>query len=230
MSKLDFIKAFNNACKSLNVDVDPSFQHGLKISKDFINTDRVNISFSKSKINKHDLLVLINKVFGSNSDITEFVDNIYITNESKIQNIFLGYSLGKPEVYFELFEDGDSSIIVSYDEKRNEYIPIEDITYVAKTLCDVINQRTKLLVTEPDLLFKGGFVKNENTYYLLVLEHMNSIRSILQILCNNINPDEEDTTAEWFNNNENKIVSHIAYSINNEEITLNIYTNESRTS
>ena len=230
MSKLDFIKAFNNACKSLNVDIDPSFEHGLKISKDFINTDRVNISFNKSKINKHDLLVLINKVFGNNSDITEFVNNIYITNENKIQNIFLGYSLGKPEVYFELFEDGDSSIIVSYDEKRNEYTPIEDITYVAKTLCDVINQRTKLLVTEPDLLFKGGFVKNENTYYLLVLEHMNSIRSILQILCNNINPDEEDTTAEWFNNNENKIVSHIAYSINNEEITLNIYTNESRTS
>ena len=53
MSKLDFIKAFNNACKLLNVDIDPSFEHGLKISKDFINTDRVNISFSKSKINKH---------------------------------------------------------------------------------------------------------------------------------------------------------------------------------
>ena len=59
---------------------------------------------------------------------------------------------------------------------------------------------------------------------------MNSIRSILQTLCNNINPDEQDTIAEWFNNNDNKIVSHIAYSINNEEITLNIYTNESRTS
>ena len=59
---------------------------------------------------------------------------------------------------------------------------------------------------------------------------MDSIRSILQILCNNINPDEQDTITEWFNNNNNKIVSHIAYSINNEEITLNIYTNESRTS
>lgn len=230
MSKIDFIKTFNNACKSLSIDLEPSFEHGLKVSKDFINTDRVNIGFSKSKISKHDLLVLINKVFGKNDSIVEFVNNIYITNESKIQNIFLGYSLGKPEVYFELFEAGESSIIVSYDEERNEYTPIEDITDITKTLCDVINQRTKLLVTEPDLLFKGGFVKNENTYYLLVLEHMNSIRSILQILCNNINPDEETTTAEWFNNNENKIVSHIAYSINNEEITLNIYTNESRTS
>jgi hypothetical protein len=230
MSKLDFIKAFNNACKLLNVDIDPSFEHGLKISKDFINTDRVNISFSKSKINKHDLLVLINKVFDKNDDIIDFVNNIYITNENKIQNIFLGYSLGKPEVYFELFEEGESSVIVSYDEKRNEYIPIENITYVTKTLCDIINQKTKLLVTEPDLLFKGGFVKNEDIYYLLVLEPMDSIRSILQILCNNINPDEQDTIAEWFNNNDNKIVSHIAYSINNEEITLNIYTNESRTS
>jgi len=211
MSKLDFIKAFNNACKLLNVDIDPSFEHGLKISKDFINTDRVNISFSKSKINKHDLLVLINKVFDKNDDIIEFVNNIYITNENKIQNIFLGYSLGKPEVYFELFEEGESSVIISYDEKRNEYIPIEDITYITKILCDIINQKTKLLVTEPDLLFKGGFVKNEDIYY-------------------NINPDEQDTIAEWFNNNNNKIVSHIAYSINNEEITLNIYTNESRTS
>ena len=230
MSKLDFIKAFNNACKLLNVDIDPSFEHGLKISKDFINTDRVNISFNKSKINKHDLLVLINKVFDKNDDIIEFVNNIYITNENKIQNIFLGYSLGKPEVYFELFEEGESSVIVSYDEKRNEYIPIEDITYITKILCDIINQKTKLLVTEPDLLFKGGFVKNEDIYYLLVLEPIDSIRSILQILCNNINPDEQDTIAEWFNNNNNKIVSHIAYSINNEEITLNIYTNESRTS
>jgi hypothetical protein len=133
-------------------------------------------------------------------------------------------------VYFELFEEGESSVIVSYDEKRNEYIPIENITYVTKTLCDIINKKTKLLVTEPDLLFKGGFVKNEDIYYLLVLEPMNSVKDIFQILCNNINPDEQDTIAEWFNNNDNKIVSHIAYSINNEEITLNIYTNESRTS
>lgn len=231
MSKIDFIKTFNSACKSLNIDLEPSFEHGLKISKNIINTDRVNIRFNKSKISKHDLLTLIKKVFTNvNNNILEFVDNIYITNENKIQNIFLGYSSGKPEVYFELFEAGESSIIISYDEERNEYIPVEDITDITKTLCDVVNQKTKLTITEPNLLFKGGFVKNENTYYLLVLEPMNSIRSILQILCNNINSDEQDTITEWFNNNDNKIVSHVAYSINKEEITLNIYTNESRTS
>lgn len=229
MSKIDFIKTFNNICKSLNIDLDPSFEHGLKISKDFINVDRVNIRFNKSKINKIELLTLISKLFGNNSNISEFVNNIYITNESKIQNIFLGYSSGKPEVYFELFEAGESSIIISYDEERNEYIPIEDITDITKTLCDIINQKTKLTITEPNLLFKGGFVKNENTYYLLVLEPINTIRDILQILCNNINPNEQDIITEWFNNNNNKIVSHVAYSINNDEITLNIYTNESGT-
>lgn len=227
MNKIEFINNFNSICKSLHIDLNPSFEYGLKISKDFINTDRVNIRFSKSKIDKIELITLVNKLFDNN--VVEFIDNIYITNEDKIQNIFLGYSSGKYEIYFELFEAGESSIIVSYDDERNEYKPIDDITEVIKTLCDIINQKTKLIINEPNLLFKGGFIKNENTYYFLVLENISTIKDILQILCNSINPNEQNTIIEWFNSNDNKIISHIAYSINNDEITLNIYTNESGT-
>ena len=230
MSKEKFIDGFNKALKKFNINTTPIFEHGIKISNDAVNTNRVNISIPKKDITKKELLDIVFLLFGKFDDTKAFIDSVYESNENKIQNIFLGHSLGKSEIYFELFEEGESSTILSYDGEQNEYKPIEDITDVVKTLCDVITQKTKLIITEPNLLFKGGFVKNENTYYLLILEPMNTIRDILQILSNNINSDEEETIKNWFNDNNDKIVSHVAYNINNNEITLNIYTNESRTS
>jgi uncharacterized protein YaaQ len=230
MSKEKFIDSFNKALKKFNINTTPTFEHGIKISNDAVNTDRVNISIPKKDITKKELLDIVFLLFDKFDNTKTFIDSIYDSDENKIQNIFLGYSLNKLEIYFELFEEGESSTIISYDDKQNEYKPIEDITDVVKTLCDIITQKTKLIITEPNLLFKGGFVKNENTYYLSVLEPMNTIRDILQILSNNINSDEEETIKNWFNDNNDKIVSHVAYNINNNEITLNIYTNESRTS
>jgi len=230
MSKEKFIEGFNKSLNKFNINTTPIFEHGIKISNSDINIDRVNICIPKKDITKKELLDIVFLLFDKFNDTKEFIDSVYESNENKIQNVFLGYSLGKSEIYFELFEEGESSTIISYDGKQSEYKPIEDITTVINTLCDIITQKTKLIINEPNLLFKGGFVKNESTYYFLVLEPMNTIKDILQILSNSINPDETEAIKDWFDNNNDKIVSHVAYNINNDKITLNIYTNESRTS
>ncbi len=229
MSKVDFIKKFKS------IYTKPFFEeYGLKVSESEFNTDRVNVNIPISDINKDELINIVDKLFTKSDDTKTFINSMFDDSHDRIQNVFLGYSSGNHEVYFEMYNQGESSTCISFndnDSSINNYKPLDDkLELEASKLTDIIKNKTGLIIVNPTQLFKGGFIKNQNSYYFLVLEQMSAVRDIFQTLCHKINPNERDTIIKWFNNNKDKIVSHVAYSNNNGKLILNIYTNESRTS
>ena len=226
MSKIEFIDDFKIVYNDLELLFEPSFEFGLKVSNDIINTDRVNIGFKKQDITQDNLIEFINKLFKTKSkEANKFVKKIYDEYEDEIQQIFLGYSNGDVEVYFEMFKEGESSYCFSYntgDDKINEYYPLEDASQVINDLSQMITDRTKLIIPDDAFIFKGGFSREGDIYYILVLEPVIALKDILIRLCNTINPDE--TISEWFDEHSDKIITNIAYTNRNNKLTLNIYT------
>ena len=232
MSKIDFINNFSKICNELGLSFEPRFEHGMKVSNNSINIDRVNIGFSEKDITKDNLLYIIGKLFDDVNSVNKFIENIYNNHKNKIQQIFLGYSNGSTEIYFECFEPGESSYCVSYnstDKQQNEYQPLTDHELIINELVDLIKEKTSLIISEPNEIFKGGFVKGGNIYYILTLEPMSKVGSILKSLCYNINLNEKETIDKWFEEHQSKTVSNIAYTIKNNQLILNIYVNEPRT-
>lgn len=225
MSKVDFIKEFNEL-----VIFEPRIEYGLKITSDSINVDRVNIGFKKQDITKEDLINVTNVLFDNTDETNMFTERIYNEREEDIQQIFLGYSNGSTEIYFECYKPGESSYCISYnssDKKQNEYYPLDNHTKLANDIADIIREKTNLIIPDPSEIFKGGFVREGNIYYILVLEPMSKIGGILKSLCYIINNNESKVIDEWFDEHKDKIVSNIAYTIKNNQLILNIYVNES---
>jgi hypothetical protein len=235
MSKIEFIDNFNGICSELNLELEPYIEYGIKLSNTSINTDKVNISFKSEKITKEKLLDVVSSLFDKFDNVKEFIDNVYSDHGDKIKQIFIGSSKGNKEIYFEVFEPGDSSTLISYDEGLDQlstYLPLHDSKFAIDNLTEFIFDKTGLIISDPYEYFKGGFVKNENIYYILILEPLQSLKYILTKLIESINPQQSDIVAEWFENNNDYQLDNIAYSIDKDNINLNIYIskqNESRT-
>lgn len=230
MSKVDFINDFNKICTELNLNLNSYIEYGLKISNESINIDRVNISFKSKDVTQDNLIYIIDKLFEHKFYTNKFIKKIYEEQGDKIQQIFLGYSNGSLEIYFECYEPGESSYCFSFnssDKQQNEYYPLTNYNEVVDKLSSLITEKTSLIIPDPSEIFKGGFVKNGNTYYILVLEPMSRIGNILKLLCYDANPNEKETIDKWFDEYKDKIISNIAYTIKNNQLILNIYVNES---
>lgn len=50
MSKVDFLNNFNQACEELGLQLNSRIEHGMVLSKNNINTDKVNISIKIEEI------------------------------------------------------------------------------------------------------------------------------------------------------------------------------------
>jgi hypothetical protein len=235
MNKIEFVDSFNKVCSELNLELEPYIEYGIKLSDTSINTDKVNISFKSEKITKEQLLDIIPTLFTKFDNVKKFIDNVYNDHKDKIKQIFIGSSNGNKEIYFEVFEPGDSSTLVSYDEGLDQlstYLPLHDSKVAIDSLTEFIFDKTGLIIPEPYEYFKGGFVKNKNIYYILVLEPLQSLKYVLTKLVESINPQQSDIVTEWFENNNDYQLDNIAYSISGDNINLNIYIskqNEPRT-
>ena len=109
MSKIEFVDKFNDTCSQLSLELEPYIEYGIKISNDTVNTDKVNISFKSEKITKEQLLDIVLSLFDKFDSVKEFIDNVYNEHGDKIKVIFIGSSNGSREIYFEMFESGESS-------------------------------------------------------------------------------------------------------------------------
>jgi len=230
MSKIDFINDFNKVCEELNLDINPHFEFGLKVSNDSFNTDRVNIGIKNQDITQDNLIYFVDKLFDNIEDTNKFANSIYKDHSDKIQQIFLGYSNGATELYFECYSPGESSYCISFnstDNKQNEYYPLDNSEEIINELIELIKEKTSLIIPESDNIFKGGFVKEGNIYYILIIEPMVRLENILKLLCYDTNSNNKENIDEWFNENKEKIISNIAYTIKNNQLILNIYVNES---
>ena len=226
MSKIEFVNKFNDTCSQLSLELEPYIEYGIKISNDTVNTDKVNISFKSEKITKEQLLDIVLSLFDKFDSVKEFIDNVYNEHGDKIKVIFIGSSNGSREIYFEMFKSGESSSCLSYDEKLDSvssYLPLHDSKNVIDNLAKFIHDRTGLIIPEPYKYFKGGFVKNENIYYILVLEPLQSLKYVLSKLFETINPTQINDINEWLDNYSDYQLDNIAYSINNDKSIFNIY-------
>lgn len=235
MNKIEFIDIFNRTCSELNLELEPYIEYGIKLSNTNINTDKVNISFKSEKITKEQLLDLVQVLFNNFDKVKDFINTVYNDHNDIIRHIFIGSSNGNKEIYFEIYNSGEPSSSVSYDEGLDQvstYLPLLDSKIAIDTLTEFIHTKTGLIIPEPYEYFKGGFVKNENTYYILVLEPLQSLKYVLSKLVENINPQQSDIVDEWLETNTDHQLDNIAYLINGDNINLNIYIskqNESRT-
>jgi hypothetical protein len=230
MSKIDFIEQFNDICDINDFNFNPIIEHGIKVSKNNVNTDRVNINIANNNINEDIVLNNFITLFDDNQDIISFIKDTY--KNHPVQNIFFGYSNGETELYFEMYEPGESSYCYAYNSsngKISKYYPLVDPDEPINELCELITKYTGLIIPEPNEIFKGGFIRDRSIYYFLVLEPMIKLGDILKQICCIINPDETEVINNWFEENKDSTLTHIAYSIENENLTLNIYTNEPRT-
>jgi len=226
MNKTEFVNKFNETCSELSLELEPYIEYGIKLSNNNINTDKVNISFKSEKITKEQLLIIIESLFSNINNVKKFIDDVYNDHKDKIKQIFIGSSNGNKEIYFEVFEPGDPSSLVSYDEGLDQlstYLPLYDPKFAIDTLTQFIFDKTGLIIPESYEYFKGGFVKNENIYYILVLEPLQSLKYVLTKLVDSINPQQVDTVKNWLENNNDYQLDNIAYSINEDNINLNIY-------
>lgn len=235
MNKTEFVNEFNKICSELNLELEPYIEYGIKLSNTNINTDKVNISFKSEKITKEQLLDLAQSLFNNFNKVKNFIDTIYNDHNDIIRYIFIGSSSGNKEIYFEVYNNGESSSFVSYDEGLDQvstYLPLHDSKPIIDTLNKFIFDKTGLIIPEPYEYFKGGFVKNENAYYILILEPLQSLKYVLTKLVESINPQQSNNVNEWLETNIDCQLDNIAYSINGDNINLNIYIskqNESRT-
>jgi peptide methionine sulfoxide reductase MsrA len=226
MNKIEFVDKFKDICSQLSLELEPYIEYGIKISNDTVNTDKVNISFKSEKITKEKLLDIVLSLFDKFDSVKEFIDNVYNEHGDKIKVIFIGSSNGSREIYFEMFESGEPSSCLSYDEKLDSvsnYLPLHDSKNVIDDLAKFIYDRTGLIIPEPYEYFKGGFVKNENIYYILVLEPLQSLKYVLSKLFETINPTQINDINEWLDNYSDYQLDNIAYSINNDKPIFNIY-------
>jgi hypothetical protein len=226
MSKIEFVNKFNSVCSQLSLELEPYIEYGMKVSNDNVNTDKVNISFKSEKITKEKLLDVVSSLFDKFDNVKEFIDNVYNNHGDKIRVIFIGSSNGSREIYFEMFESGEPSSCLSYDEKldsMSSYLPIHDPKNVIDDLVKFIHDRTELIIPDPYEYFKGGFVKNENIYYILVLEPLQSLKYVLSKLFETINPTQINDINEWLDSYPDHQLDNIAYSINNNKTIFNIY-------
>lgn len=226
MNKIEFVDSFNKICSELNLELEPYIEYGIKISNDTVNTDKVNISFKSEKITKEQLLDIVLSLFDKFDSVKEFIDNVYNEHRDKIKIIFIGSSSGNKEIYFEVFEPGDSSTLISYDEGLDQlstYSSLHDPKNAIDDLTKFIHDRTGLTIPEPYEYFKGGFVKNENIYYILVLEPLQNLKYVLSKLFETIYPTQINNINEWLDNYPDYQLDNIAYSINNDKPIFNIY-------
>lgn len=226
MNKIEFVDTFNKICSDLNLELELYIEYGIKLSNTNVNTDKVNISFKNEKITKEQLLTIIESLFSNINNVKKFINDVYNDHKDKIKQIFIGSSNGNKEIYFEVFEPGDSSTLISYDEGLDQlstYLPLHDSKLAIDSLTEFIFNKTGLIIPEPYEYFKGGFVKNENTYYILVLEPLQSLKYVLTKLIESINPQQSDIIIEWLESNNDHQLDNIAYSINEDNINLNIY-------
>lgn len=232
MSKVDFINDFNKICEELNININPRIEYGLKISNESVNSDRVSIGLKTQDVTQDNLIHIVDKLFNNTENTTDFIKKIYKEHGDKIQQIFLGYSNEATEVYFECHLPGESSYCFSFnstDNEQSEYYPLADHTSVINGFVDLIKEKTLLIIPEPNEIFKGGFVKNGDIYYILVMEPLVRLESIFKLLCYNTNPNEKEIVDEWFKEHKDKTLSNMAYTIKNNQLILNIYVDESRT-
>ena len=226
MSKIEFIDNFNGICSELNLELEPYIEYGIKLSNTSINTDKVNISFKSEKITKEKLLDVVSSLFDKFDNVKEFIDNVYSDHGDKIKQIFIGSSKGNKEIYFEVFEPGDSSTLISYDEGLDQlstYLPLHDSKFAIDNLTEFIFDKTGLIISDPYEYFKGGFVKNENIYYILVLEPLQSLKYVLSKLFETISPIQINNINDWLDSYPDHQLDNIAYSINNNKPIFNIY-------
>lgn len=226
MSKIEFIDTFNDICSQLNLELEPYIEHGLKVSNDNVNIDKVNISFKSEKVTKEQLLDIVFSLFNKFDDVKKFIDNVYNEHGDKIKIIFIGSSDGSKEIYFEMFESGEPSSCLSYDETLNKvstYTPLNDSIEVVNNLANYIFEKTGLSIPNPHQYFKGGFVKNGNIYYILILEPLQSLKYVLNKLFETINPTQINIINEWLDNHSDYQLDNIAYFISNEKTNFNIY-------
>ena len=229
MSKIDFVNKFNEICETNNFNFNPVIEYGIKVSSTNVNTDRVNINVLDNTLTEDIILKKFITLFDNNKNISKFIKNIY--REHPVQNVFFGYSNGETELYCEMYEPGESSYCHTYNSTKDEiseYYPLVDANEPIEQLCNLITEYTGLIIPEPNEIFKGGFIRDKNAYYFLVLEPMVRLKDILKQICCIINPDETEIINEWFEENKDNTLTHIVYSAENENLILNIYTNESR--
>jgi hypothetical protein len=226
MSKIEFVNKFNDVCSQLGLELEPYIEYGIKVSNDTVNTDKVNISFKSEKITKEKLLDIVFSLFDKFDNVKKFIDDVYNNHGDKIKVIFIGSSNGSREIYFEMFESGEPSSCLSYDETLDSvstYLPIHDSKEVIDDLTKFIYDRTGLIIPEPYEYFKGGFVKNENIYYILVLEPLQSLKYVLSKLFETISPIQINNINDWLDSYPDYQLDNIAYSINNNKPIFNIY-------
>ena len=183
MSKVSFVNDYNIACEKLGLQLNPRVEYGLKISKDNINTDKVNISVRKGEMTKDNFISIAKKLFDHPDKVITFINSAFDKHNENIQHMYVGYSNGAKEVYFEIYAPGESSYVLSYDEnedKVNEYFT-SDVTDVINEVNELIKTETQIIL--PEYIFKGGCVKGGSIYYLLVLEPLSSMSSVLKSLC-----------------------------------------------
>jgi len=223
MSKIDFLKKYNNICSELGLQLDPRVEYGLKISKSNINTDKINISVRKGEITKDNFIYIVENLFDYPDKAISFINNAFKKHNEDIQHMYVGYSNGFKEVYFEIYAPGESSYVLSYDEnedKVSEYFA-DDLIDIIKEVSDLVKTETQIIL--PEYIFKGGCIKNNSIYYLLILEPLSSMSSILKTLCQKLYLDHYNEFEKWIDSYDGYQISNLGYTKINNEVFLNIY-------
>jgi hypothetical protein len=224
MSKVDFIKQFEDNCGDINFNI----EHACKISNtEDIVTDKINIIFKK--VDKRTLINLSNNIFDNKSKVIDFINKIYSQYEDTIHQILFGYADEYKELYFEIRTPGKHSELgISYDESNDvvsEY-KLSDVSNKAKELADDIFNKTGLTLPALNTLKTNlGYIKNNSTYIFLLYEPLSDVAFILKEYYKHMNSNI-DGLEDWLQENLSNTLTFIGYKNDGDKISLNIYATD----
>jgi hypothetical protein len=223
----DFLEQFKNALNDLNFnDIQYQIEYSLKISKNNINNNRINIQF---KSEKEKIKQIVPYLYNDVKNINTYLDSINNKNE---QEVGFGFANGYKEIYCRLNEstNNDDRIIFgsSYEEdskKINKWNKVIDIdNKIGKTFFEYIknNFNIDLSTIIVDYSNNGTLIKNDTWFYKFWLISLHQHKEIIKKICYKINKSD----IEMINNflDEEKHICVISWNIDeNNDITLNLY-------
>jgi hypothetical protein len=249
MTKQEFINKIDEFCNKSNIPLTYSVEHGLKIINNSINTNKVNVRFSKDNLT-YDNLVKLSKELFTDPFIFDFIDDVYNKHNDNIYHIFIGISNNSKELYFEILIPSDSnkkykgsSYGLSYDEEDgliHSYKPfsIDKQTYYKHIINDFIEyiEKDNGLREYKDILVNTtihntGFIKDNKYFYLSIFKELqqDNLISFLKLLCQKSISGDNQLINDWFEQYKDGTLTLLSYRLEeNKIVSLNLYIKQEK--
>lgn len=243
MTKQEFINKIDEFCNKSNIPSTYSIEHGLKIVDNSINTNKINVMFSKDNLT-YDNLIKLSKELFTNPFIFNFIDDVY-NKHNNISNIFLGLDNDSKEIYFEVITPNildkkfkGSSYIISCDEKEgliHSYKPFSlyKEVYPERIVDNFIEyiEKDNELSEYKDMLVNStiknvGFIKDNKYFHLSIFKELqqDNLISFLKLLCQKSISDNNQLINDWFEQYKDGVLTLLSYHLEENKITsLNLY-------